>query len=154
MYQVQTESQIVDLYCMEGDDKEMRTIPFQHTVKLHGPRGEIVRLKGTFNDGAMVNAVDLRAFQTIKHCLKTLGKSNHIMRMADGRLVPSARTWTEIITAGDVSHKKTFEVFDSNGAWSALFRKPLLEKFKAVHNYNLDTITIPKGDSWVVLQNQ
>jgi hypothetical protein len=73
--------------------------------------------------------------------------------MADGRLVPSAGAWTGSITAGDVSHRGTFKIFDSNGAWSALFGKPLLKKLKAVHDYNLDIIKIPKGDSWAMLQN-
>ena len=87
---VQAESQIVDLYCMENNNEETRTIPFHHMVQLHGPRSEIIRLNSTFDDGAMVNAVDLRTFDVAKHRLKTLGKSNCIMCMADGRLVPSA----------------------------------------------------------------
>jgi hypothetical protein len=58
------------------------------------------------------------------------------------------------VTVEDVSHDGNFEVFDSNGAWSGLFGKPLLKKFKAVHDYNLDMIRIPKGNNWVVLQNQ
>jgi hypothetical protein len=32
--------------------------------------------------------------------------------------------------------------------------KTLLKKFKAVHDYNLDIIKIPKDSNWVVLQNQ
>jgi hypothetical protein len=75
------------------------------------------------------------------------------MCMADGRLVPSAGAWTGSVTAGDVSHRGTFKIFDSNGAWSVLFGKPLLKKFKAVHDYDLDIIKIPKGNSWVILQN-
>ena len=154
MYPAQAESHIVDLYCMESDDEEMRTIPFHYMVKLHGPQGEIVRLNGTFDDGAMVNAIDLQTFQTVKHRLKALRKSNRIMRMADGRLVPSAGAWTGSITVEEISRTGTFEVFDSNGAWSVLFGKPLLKKFKAVHNYDLDIIKIPNGNNWVVLQNQ
>jgi hypothetical protein len=154
MYPAQAESHIVDLYCMESNDEETRTIPFQYMVKLHRPWGEIVRLNGTFDDGAMVNTVDLQAFQTVKHHLKTLEKSNCIMHMADGRLVPSAGAWTGSITAEEVSHTGTFKVFNSNRAWSVLFGKPLLKKFKAVHNYDLDIIKIPNGNNWVVLQNQ
>ncbi|KAF8240926.1 hypothetical protein L208DRAFT_1230714 [Tricholoma matsutake] len=154
MYTTQAESHIVDLYCMESNDDETRTTLFQYTVKLHGPQGEIMRLNSTFDDGAMVNAVDLWTFRTVKHCLEMLGKSNCIMHMADGRLVPSAGTWTGSVTAADVSHRGTFEVFDSNGAWSVLFGKPLLKKFKAVHDYDLDIIRIPKDGNWVMLQNQ
>jgi hypothetical protein len=47
----------------------------------------------------------------------------------------------------------SFEVFDSNGAWSALFGKPLLGKFRAVHDYDTDTVKIPNQDGWTELQN-
>ena len=39
----------------------------------------------------------------------------------------------------------TFEIFPSNGAWAALFGKPLLKVFSASHKYTGDTITL-KGD--------
>jgi hypothetical protein len=139
---------------MESNDEEIRAIPFQHRIMFHGPQGEIVRLNSTFDNGAMVNTVDLHTFQTIKHHLNTPEKSNHIMCMADGRLVPSAGVWTGSVTAGDISHEGTFKIFDSNGAWSVLFRKPLLKRFKAVHDYDPEIIRILKGDNWTTLQNQ
>jgi hypothetical protein len=139
---------------MESKDGQNRAVPFQYTIELHGPQGEIVRVKSTFDDGAMVNAIDLRWFEKIKHRLKPLEKSEHILRMADGRLVASEGVWNGEITINSVSHNGNFQVFDSNGAWSALFGKPLLKKFKAVHDYELDVIKIPKGDSWVELKNQ
>jgi hypothetical protein len=137
---------------MESNDEETRATPFHYTIQLHGPQGEIVRLDSTFDDRAMINTVDLQTFHTVKHCLETLRKSKQIMCMADGRrLVPSAGAWTGNVTAGNISHMGTFEVFDSNGAWAVLFGKPLLKKFKAVHNYDLDIITTPKGDNLVIL---
>jgi len=154
MYSVPANSIVIDLYCMESEDGQSRTIPFQYTIELHGPQGEIVRVKSTFDDGAMVNAIDRRWFERIKHRLKTLDKSEHILRMADGRLVASEGVWNGKISINNVSHEGTFQVFDSNGAWSALFGKPLLKKFKAVHEYDLDTIKIPREDSWVELKNQ
>jgi hypothetical protein len=103
----------------------------------------------------MVSAVDLKSFQQVKHCLKTLVRSNCILRMADGRLVPSAGVWNGEVSVGNVSHNGTFEVFDSNGAWSVLFEKPLLKKFKAVHNYDSDIVKIPNSSgNWIELQNQ
>ncbi|KAF8228480.1 hypothetical protein L208DRAFT_1189640, partial [Tricholoma matsutake] len=148
------ESQIVDLYSMESEDEQGKTTPFLNTIKLHGPQGEIIRLKSTFDDSAMVNAIDLQAFQDVKHCLKFLGRSNHILCMADGRLVHSTGVWSGDVTVSDVSHRGTFEVFSSSGAWSALFGKPLLRKFKAVHDYDPNTVRIPNGDNWTKLQNQ
>ena len=37
------------------------------------------------------------------------------------------------------------EVFESGGQWDLLFGKPLLEKYKAIHDYGKDTIVIKKG---------
>ena len=74
--------------------------------------------------------------------------------MADSRLVPSMGVWSGEITVSGVSKEGTFEVFDHNGAWLALFGKPLLKVFKAVHDYDLDIVKIPKGDDSVQLQNQ
>jgi hypothetical protein len=34
-----------------------------------------------------------------------------------------------------------------------LLGKPLLQKFKAVHNYNPDVVRIPSGNNWTELQN-
>jgi hypothetical protein len=59
-------------------------VPFVHTIKLNGPKGEVVRLTSTFNDGAMASAVDLKTFQNVKHRLNPLQKSNRILHMADG----------------------------------------------------------------------
>jgi hypothetical protein len=74
---------------MESEDEQGKTTPFLNTIKLHSPQGEIIRLKSTFDDGTMVNVIDLQAFQDVKHCLKPLKRSNRILHMADGRLVPS-----------------------------------------------------------------
>ncbi len=37
----------------------------------------------------------------------------------------------------------SFEVFSSGGGWDFLFGKPLLEAFKAVHDYKTDLVRIP-----------
>jgi hypothetical protein len=62
--------------------------------------------------------------------------------------------WNGEITVSGVSKEGAFKVFDSNGAWFALFGKLLLKMFKAVHDYDLDIVKIPKGDDSVQLQNQ
>ena len=154
MYLAKAQSIIVDLYGMESEDEQRNSQPFLHTIELHGPQGEIVRIKSTFDDGAMVNAVDLSVYQKSEHRLKPLDKSNRILRMADGRLVPSAGIWNGEVTVGNITWGDTFEVFDSKGAWLALFGKPLLKKFKAIHDYDTDIVKIPKDGDWVVLRNQ
>ena len=154
MYPATAQSIIVDLYSMESEDKRRNSEPFQHTIELHGPQGEIVRIKSTFDDGAMVNAVDLAVHQKSKHRLKPLERSSRILRMADGRLVPSVGIWSGEITIGNTTVEDTFKIFDSKGAWLALFGKPLLRRFKAVHEYDTDIVKIPKNGTWTILQNQ
>ncbi|KAF8219273.1 hypothetical protein L208DRAFT_1341875, partial [Tricholoma matsutake] len=154
MYLAKAQSIIVDLYGVESEDEQRNSQPFLHTIELHGPQGEIVRIKSTFDDGAMVNAVDLSVYQKSEHRLKPLDKSNRILQMADGRLVPSAGIWNGEVTIGNITRGDTFGVFDSKGAWLALFGKPLLKKFKAIHDYDTDIVKIPKDSDWVVLQNQ
>ncbi|KAF8221852.1 hypothetical protein L208DRAFT_1325810, partial [Tricholoma matsutake] len=154
MYRAKAQSIIVDLYGMESEDEQRNSQPFLHTIELHGPQGEIVRIKSTFDDGAMVNTVNLSVYQKCEHRLKPLDKSNCILRMADGRLVPSAGIWNGEVTVGNITRGDTFEVFDSKGAWLALFGKPLLKKFKAIHDYDTDIVKIPKDGDWVVLRNQ
>jgi hypothetical protein len=77
--------------------------------------------------------------------------------MADGRLLPSIGTWTGIVDVDSYTAQGTFEVFDSGGAWALLFGKPLLEAFKAVHDYNGDVLWLPprSGEGkWKALKNQ
>jgi hypothetical protein len=154
MYSARPNPSIVDLYCVESEDKQHNSTPFLHTVQLQGPKGEIVRIKSTFDDGALVNAIDTNFFKEVEHRLTPLQTSGRILRMADGRLRPSKGAWTGKVTVADVPKTGTFEVFDSNGAWLALFGKPLLEKFKAVHDYDSDTVKIPNNNGWKQLQNE
>jgi hypothetical protein len=104
MYLVHSESSIIDLYCLDNKDEQWNSVAFQYALKLNSPKGEVVRLKSTFNDSAMASTVDLKAFQSIKHHLDPLQKSNRILCMADGRLVPSTGVWNRRITIDKVSH--------------------------------------------------
>ena len=73
--------------------------------------------------------------------------------MADGTRVPSQGRWSGDVTLGGRSVKGSFEVFPSGGGWSLLFGKPLLEKFKAVHDYGNDTLKIPVNGKWSTIVN-
>jgi hypothetical protein len=152
--ETESESSIVDLYGMQSEDGEKKIVPFQHVIELHGPRGEIARWMSTFDDGAMVDAIDLKEFGKVKHRLAALKQSNRVLRMADGRLVPSTGVWNGILKVANVPREGTFEVFDSNGAWSVLFGKPSLKRFKAIHDYDVDTVTIRDGDNRIEIKNQ
>jgi hypothetical protein len=45
-------------------------------------------------------------------------------------------------------------VFDSGGGWGFLFGKPMLQAFRAVHEYEKDTIVIADQRKEVILNNQ
>jgi hypothetical protein len=128
--------------------------PFIHCVELEGPKGEIVRLRGVFDDGSSINAIDLKVFATIKHRLSELRKSNRILRMANGLLIPSHGTWIGIIQVGGVSMKGAFEIFPSSGSWALLFGKPLLKTFDMTHRYKNDTISLEGPSGKITLTNQ
>jgi hypothetical protein len=147
---------VFDLYEVGGLREGETSLPFVYRVELSGPKGEIVRFRSVFDDGALVNAIDETVYLTLKGRLTALTPSKKILRMADGRRVPSIGLWKGKVTVFGVHREGTFEVFNSNGVWAMLFGKPLLKAFNAVHDYTEDIIRIPqaKGTEWAVLMNQ
>jgi len=155
MYVPDSEKAIFDLYCVGYGEGSVKSVPFVHTVCLMGPKGEVVWIRSVFDDGAMLNVIDAGVFETVKGRLTGLTKSLKILRMADGRLVPSLGVWTGEFEVKGLRRGGSFEVFDSGGAWALLFRKPLLAAFDAFHGYGLDEVHIPSVDgTWVTLANQ
>lgn len=56
------ESSIIDIYTVEHKVRQTKkndivTVPFVHGIKILGPKGEITRVQGSFDDGAMVGAM-------------------------------------------------------------------------------------------------
>lgn len=144
---------ITDLYEVEvNHDNESE--PFVTRIKLHSPKGEIVRLQAVVDDGAMVNAIDEMTFQNCRHRLNTLKPSSRILRMANGTLIPSIGIWSGTMDWHDVHTTVEFEVFPSGGSWTTLIGKPLLKHLRAIHAYETDLITVPTGNSTVVIANE
>ena len=157
VYSVVRNNNISNLYSVGSQRTEKRggtSIPFVYTVELSGPKGEIVRFRSVFDDGALANAIDERMYLVSKNRLSALEPSSRILKMADGRLVPSLGVWKGRVTVKGVSRLGAFQVLNSNGAWALLFGKPLLETFNAVHDYATDVINLPQGKKWVTLENQ
>ena len=143
-----------DLYIAEPVLNSKKTKPFMYMVGLRGKGGIVMNIKGLFDDGAMINSICKTAYATIKDKLGNLHPSSQTLHMANGVCVPSLRKWVGNIRLNSQSIKSTFKVFPSGGGWSLLFGKPLLKKFKAIHNYKDDTIYLPKrGGGWDVLTN-
>src|SRR5882762_1291815 len=133
----------VDLYTVSRNISETTVHPFVHSVELRGKKGIPLKIKGLFDDGAMVNSICKSAFALLANKLGKPYPSQRTLRMADGTLVPSHGCWSGDVTLGGKSARGTFEIFQSGGGWSLLFGKPLLKEFKAVHNYDDDTLMIP-----------
>ena len=78
------------------------------------------------------------------------------MRMANGTLIPSSGSWLGTVVVDTVRTNGTFKIFASGGAWNVLFRKPLLQVFNAIHEYNTDTIMFHSNNSEpaVIIQNE
>lgn len=129
-------------------------VHFIHQITLEGPKGEAVRVRALFDDGAMVAAMCTSVFNKVKHCLTNWGPSERKLRMANGNIINADAKWSGTIDIGRVRAKGDFEVFNSGGGWAFLFRKPLLQSFKAKHDYITDSIKITNSSQSTTLYNQ
>lgn len=81
MYIPSTEIQTVDLYTVGSEEPDefeispLPEVPFVHGIAVNGPKGSIVRVRGVFDSGAMVNAMCSAVYDSIKHRLSPLRKS-------------------------------------------------------------------------------
>jgi hypothetical protein len=133
---------------------EVASKPFIHSVELKGKNGILNKIDGLFDDGAMVNSICKSAFSSLKDRLGATLPSSKTLRMADGAIVPSSGRWRGDVTLGGQTVEGSFEIFPSGGGWSVLFGKPLLQQFKAVHDYENDTLKIPVNGEWTTILNE
>lgn len=136
MYSVGHE-EVTRLMCDMGIE-----VPFQHTLRLLGPQGEIIRVSALFDGCAMVSAMCMSVFEKVRHRLGEWRKSEKQLRMGNGVIIPSLAVWEGSIQLGEVTVRGEFEVFDSGGSWAFLLGKPLLKAFHAEQDYREDTVTI------------
>ena len=90
----------------------------------------------------------------MKHRLGTALPSLQLLRVANGAIVESEARWKGKIEVNGINTNVEFEVFDSRGKWDFLFGKALLEKFKAIHDYESDKITVHRTGGKTTLYNQ
>ncbi|KAJ7602166.1 hypothetical protein DFH06DRAFT_1351596 [Mycena polygramma] len=144
------EWKIIDLYAV-GIERNSK--PFIQAIELKGPGGQAVQIQGTVDDGAMVGVLCEEVYKQQRDKLGPLGRSRRRLRMADGTIIPSSGCWTGQMIFGTLEEEVTVEVFPSGGSWSFLFAKPLLEQFRAVHDYETDIITLRRGEEQIHLKN-
>ena len=152
---------IVDLYSV-GHEKVTREmcnkgseVPFQHTLRLLGPQGEVVRISALFDGCAMVSVMCVSVFEKVKHRLGEWGRSTRRLRMGNGTIVPSLAVWKGRMQISEVTVGGEFEVFDSGGSWAFLLGKPMLQAFQAKQAYGPDTVSIrDKNNKKVILFNE
>jgi hypothetical protein len=144
---------LIDLYSV-GHEKVTRTmcnmgveVPFQSTLQLLGPQGEIVRVSALVDGCAMVAAMCTTVFEKVKHRLGEWKISEKRLRMGNGTIVPSEAVWRGEMRLGRVKIEGEFEVFNSGGSWAFLLGKPLLRRFRAEQSYWPDTVSICGEDN-------
>jgi hypothetical protein len=151
---------IIDLYSV-GHEEVTRVmcnngveVPFQHTLHLLGPQGEIVRVAALFDGCAMVSAMCATVFEKVKHRLGEWRPSDKRLRMGNGTIVPSLAVWKGRMRLGEVTVNGEFEVFDSGSSWAFLLGKPLLRTFRATQAYETDTVNIYNNNKRITLLNE
>ncbi|KAG1888506.1 hypothetical protein F4604DRAFT_1915466 [Suillus subluteus] len=145
---------IVNLYSADEEQSRTTCLPFLQNISFTGPQGEIVRVKALFDEGAMISTMSTSVFQKVKHRLGNWGPSNKQLRMANGMIIPSLAVWKGEVTIAGIQAQGEFEVFDSAGGWNFLFGKPMLQSFKAIHDYETDQVHIKGTRGNKTLYNQ
>lgn len=85
-----TNDNIVSIYLVRESEPDVVTRPFVHAVELKGERQIPVKIKGLFDDGALVNAICKTTFPSLKGVLGEPTPSTRTLQMADGAHVPSS----------------------------------------------------------------
>ena len=131
-----------------------KAVPFIHPIKLKNQTGEVIHVRALFDDGTMSSAMCTTVFHTIKHHLKGWQPSTQTLQMADGTTMKAEAEWTGTIRIRDTEITGSFLVFNSSGGWAFLLGKPLLIAFKAIHEYETNTVTIGNSNSHTTLNNR
>ena len=127
----------------EGKAKHQTASPFTTSVHLrHKQTGQAVQVTGLIDSGAMVNVMDAALWKDLRVHLQPAMPSTRVLRMANGAHVQSNGRWRGTFRFGEVMVESEFEIFPSEGAWSLLVGKPMLESLKAIHDFALDTVTV------------
>ena len=111
-------------------------VPFQHTLQLLGPQGEIVRIVVLFYGCAMVSVMCATIFEKVKHRLGEWRKS--VKQMGNGVVIPSPAVWRGKMQLSRVTVEGEFEVFNSRGSWAFFLGK----LFQAMQDYETDSVSI------------
>lgn len=113
-----------------------------------------IKANGTWDDGCMIAAMSKAKYDNVKDQMNGWEKATCQLRMANGEIVLSLAHWEGDIIIGGAREKATLEVFDSQSNWEVLVGKPIMEKFKLVHDYADDTVKVPTDGPPIILTNQ
>jgi hypothetical protein len=154
MYEPEFISEYCDMFTVGAKQRsEDAAQAFMHEVCLESSLETQVQVMATFDDGALVNVIDMAIFDSIRNKLSSLKVSKQVLQMANGALVQSGGTWTGHVIVGNIHTKGTFEIFPSGGAWDMLFGKPMLHAFDATHHYRGDTVMLNSKEDTEILEN-
>jgi malonyl CoA-acyl carrier protein transacylase len=99
------DSNIINFFDVYSVGENGDAIQFERVINLIGINGERVAIRATFDDGAMVNVIDLAAFEEVKNQLSKLRPSKKVMRMVNGALIPLNSSWSGVVVIGDVHNR-------------------------------------------------
>ena len=151
---------IVDLYLVGHEEvtRQMCNIgvelPFQHTLQLLGPQGEIIRVAALFNGCAMVSAMCTTVFNKVKHRLGKWSRSMRQLRIGNGVIMPLEAVWQGKMQLGNISVEGKFKVFNSGGSCAFLLGKPMLWLFQAMQTYETDMVIYNQNNEVQTLTNE
>jgi hypothetical protein len=144
---------VFDLYSV--GEQFSREVPFVHNISTVGWEGKLVAVKGLFDDGAMASAISQSKYRELEKDIGRLLPSACSLRMANGVEVPSIGRWRGAFNIKGVQTVGYFKVFEGGSAgWEFLVGKPLLRAFRAMHNYETDTVLVREGEKEVLLYNE
>ncbi|KAG1832266.1 hypothetical protein DFJ58DRAFT_848077 [Suillus subalutaceus] len=96
-YSGENDHPIVDVYAISDNDHTTdhtpASTPFVTQIVLYGPGAKTSCFQANIDDGAMINAIDLKTFNKASKHLRKLTRSNRMLRMANGAEVPSHGVW-------------------------------------------------------------
>ncbi|KAF8468739.1 hypothetical protein JB92DRAFT_3291275 [Gautieria morchelliformis] len=115
---------------------------YKRWVKLHGNHGQVIIAQTVVDGGAMQNTMCASRWDQWKRRMTPKRTSEVMLRVADNHKIRSEGCWVGEVTVANVTKTQSFDIFKSNGAFKVILGKPWLQAVKAMHDYEVDELTI------------
>ena len=133
---------ILELYSVAGVHRKNL---FRYDIFILNGNAPVIKVRAIFDSGAVINAMCAHVFDRIKHRLSGWEPHETRLRVANGQILKTAAKWTGSIQIENITVEGSFMVFDSGGGWDFIVGNPLMENFRAVHDFGNHSVTIKGG---------